>query len=293
MKLIIPIVFFGVCFSANSQTFDALVSNGSNKKIEWTTSNWESGFGHKIFSYDPGGKTLLNIASRHNNSNWTNLMSFTSNGLVGIGTANPSTKFHVIDGAVGAGINQTKTSVKFEIGRQKLELKSVRTANEASWNNTTLKLLAIIDNTDHQSIDFVNDSNFKEHIDILTGNQKFNSRFTADGSLGIGTKTVGSHKLAVEGSIGAREIKVEANGWSDFVFEENYNLPTLKQVESHIKKKGHLQDIPSAKEVKENGINLGEMDSKLLQKIEELMLYTIQQQKEIEKLKEQIALFKK
>jgi len=95
---------------------------------------------------------------------------------------------------------------------------------------------------------------------------------------------MGSHKLAVEGSIGAREIKVEANGWSDFVFENTYQLPSLKEVENHIQQKGHLKDIPSAKEVKENGIFLGEMDAKLLQKIEELTLYTIQQQKEIEEL---------
>ncbi len=108
----------------------------------------------------------------------------------------------------------------------------------------------------------------------------------ANGSLGIGTTTTGPHKLAVEGSIGAREIKVQASGWSDFVFEDHYYLPTLKEVEQHIQEKGHLQDIPSAKEVKENGIYLGEMDSKLLQKIEELTLYTIEQEKRIKNLEE-------
>ena len=106
--------------------------------------------------------------------------------------------------------------------------------------------------------------------------------------IGIGTTdSTGSHRLAVEGSIGAREIKVEANGWSDFVFEKDYNLPTLKEVEKHIKENGHLKDIPSTKEVEENGIFLGEMNAKLLQKIEELTLYIIQQQKEIESLKKE------
>ena len=105
--------------------------------------------------------------------------------------------------------------------------------------------------------------------------------------MGIGTLTTGNHKLAIEGSIGAREIKVEANGWSDFVFYEDYNLPTLTEVENHIKEKGHLKDIPSAKEVEKNGFFLGAMDAKLLQKIEELTLYTIDQQKEIEELKKQ------
>jgi len=108
-----------------------------------------------------------------------------------------------------------------------------------------------------------------------------------NGNVGIGTLTTGNHKLAIEGSIGAREIKVEANGWSDFVFYEDYNLPTLTEVENHIKEKGHLKDIPSAKEVEKNGFFLGAMDAKLLQKIEELTLYTIDQQKEIEELKKQ------
>lgn len=90
--------------------------------------------------------------------------------------------------------------------------------------------------------------------------------------------------MAVNGQIRAKEVKVET-GWSDFVFYDDYKLPTLQEVEEHIKEKGHLKDIPSAEEVEKNGIFLGEMDSKLLQKIEELTLYTIQQQKEIERLR--------
>ncbi|MFS4457365.1 hypothetical protein [Maribacter sp. 2304DJ31-5] len=106
-----------------------------------------------------------------------------------------------------------------------------------------------------------------------------------NGSVSIATASTGSHKLAVGGSIGAREIKVEVGTWSDFVFYKDYNLPTLMEVEKHIQEKGHLKDIPSAQDVAQNGINLGEMNAKLLQKIEELMLYTIQQEKEINELK--------
>jgi hypothetical protein len=106
----------------------------------------------------------------------------------------------------------------------------------------------------------------------------------ANGSLGIGTNTTGNHKLAVEGSIGAREIKVQATGWSDFVFKKEYTLPTLEQVEKHIAEKGHLENIPSEEEVLKNGINLGEMNAKLLQKIEELTLYMIDQNKRLEKV---------
>ena len=105
------------------------------------------------------------------------------------------------------------------------------------------------------------------------------------GNVGIGTLDTGSHKLAVEGSIGSREVVVESGTWSDFVFYEDYDLPTLEEVENHIQKEGHLPNIPSEKEVKENGINLGQMDAKLLRKIEELTLYTIEQDKEIKRLK--------
>ncbi len=76
------------------------------------------------------------------------------------------------------------------------------------------------------------------------------------------------------------KIALQAN-WPDFVFEENYKLPTLQEVESHIIKNGHLENIPSAATVKEDGFFLGDMDARLLQKIEELTLYTIQQEKKI------------
>lgn len=107
----------------------------------------------------------------------------------------------------------------------------------------------------------------------------------SSGNVGIGTHNPGTWKLAVNGKIRAKEIKVETS-WSDFVFEDHYRLPTLKEVEEFIEQNGHLKDIPSAKEVEEKGVLLGEMDSKLLQKIEELTLYIIQQQKEIEQLKQ-------
>ncbi len=109
-----------------------------------------------------------------------------------------------------------------------------------------------------------------------------------NGNIGIGT-TSPDAKLAVNGNIHTKEVKVDLVGWPDHVFEKSYNLPTLEQVENHIKEKGHLKDIPSAKEVEKDGILLGEMDSKLLQKIEELMLYTIQQQKEIKELKSRLG----
>ena len=121
----------------------------------------------------------------------------------------------------------------------------------------------------------------------------------ASGFVGIGTNMTGSHKLAVEGSIGAREIRVEATGWSDFVFSSDYELRTLEEVEDYIHQNKHLPEIPGEAEVMERGINLGEMNAKLLQKIEELTLYLIEQNKQnqvqqelIEQLKKEVAVLK-
>jgi hypothetical protein len=100
------------------------------------------------------------------------------------------------------------------------------------------------------------------------------------GSVGIGTESPGSDKLAVNGSIRAKEIKVEATGWSDFVFEDYYDLPTLNELENFISENKHLPEIPNQSEVTKSGINLGEMNAKLLQKVEELTLYLIEQNKQ-------------
>ncbi|MDO5665850.1 MAG: hypothetical protein Q4G63_11430 [Bacteroidia bacterium] len=90
----------------------------------------------------------------------------------------------------------------------------------------------------------------------------------------------------MDGLLRAKEIKVET-GWADFVFDKDYKLPSLAEVEKHIQEKGHLQGIPTETEVKENGVNLGEMNVKLLQKVEELTLYLISQEKDINMLKEE------
>ena len=101
-------------------------------------------------------------------------------------------------------------------------------------------------------------------------------RITSNGNVGIGT-LIPTEKLAVNGKIRAQEIKVENTDWPDYVFSKSYQLPTLQETEKHIKEKGHLPGIPSAAEVKANGIELGEMNAKLLHKIEELTLHLIKQ----------------
>ncbi|WP_264536577.1 hypothetical protein [Flavobacterium sp. N1736] len=119
----------------------------------------------------------------------------------------------------------------------------------------------------------------------LTG-QTEKLRISGNGNVGIGTINP-LNKLDVNGTIHSKEVKVDMLNWSDFVFKKEYDLPTLEEVEKHIAKKGHLENIPSEKEVLENGINLGEMNAKLLQKIEEITLYMIEMKKDITILKQE------
>jgi hypothetical protein len=109
---------------------------------------------------------------------------------------------------------------------------------------------------------------------------QWNSTFTLDGwgngyfqgNLGIGT-TAPNEKLTVNGTIYGREVRVDLNvPGPDYVFEENYNLPSLTEVESYIKANKHLPEVPSAREMEEKGINLSEMNMLLLKKVEELTL---------------------
>ncbi|MFZ5497237.1 MAG: beta strand repeat-containing protein [Verrucomicrobiota bacterium] len=109
------------------------------------------------------------------------------------------------------------------------------------------------------------------------------------GHIGLGTTQPGAYRLAVNGSIRTREIVVENTGWADYVFADGYALTPLAEVEAHIKEKKHLPGVPSAAEVAEHGVKIGEMQTTLLAKVEELTLHLIAQQKEIATLRQQVA----
>lgn len=160
------------------------------RSIIWESSLASNGYGHKIYNSDPGHRTLLNIAGRHNSKEWTDIVKITSNGLVGIGI-----------------------------------------------------------------------------VDIPTA------------------------ALDVNGTIRANEIKITKAPGADFVFDADYSLRTLDEVEAFINENSHLPEIPTALEMETNGVELTKMNQLLLMKIEELTLYLIQQKKEIEELNALINTF--
>ncbi len=117
-----------------------------------------------------------------------------------------------------------------------------------------------------------------------------NLRVLSNGNIGIGTDlspNPNNYKLAVNGIVGAKEVvvEIESSTWSDYVFDDGYVLMPLNEVEKFVNTNNHLPDIPTSSEVEAEGIGLGEMNAKLLKKIEELTLYVIDLQKQIDSLK--------
>jgi uncharacterized protein (DUF697 family) len=123
---------------------------------------------------------------------------------------------------------------------------------------------------------------------LLAGGSTYNNQtnlYINEVGVGIGTLNPQS-KLAVNGLITATQIKVTQTGWADYVFQPKYQLPTLAEVEKYVATHQHLEGIPSAAEVEKDGIDVGEMNKKLLAKVEELTLYLIEQNKKIAALEE-------
>ncbi|HEX3008090.1 MAG TPA: hypothetical protein VHO90_10790 [Bacteroidales bacterium] len=121
----------------------------------------------------------------------------------------------------------------------------------------------------------------------------FNSLSEVNNNILIGktSQTNTAYKLDVGGKIRADEIVVNTTG-ADFVFDSTYNLRSLLELETFIKQNKHLPEMPPAKEMQKNGVSAGEMQAKLLQKVEELTLYVIEQQKTIDELKKENLLIK-
>ncbi|AXT62449.1 hypothetical protein D1816_19465 [Aquimarina sp. AD10] len=209
------------------------------------------------------------------------IRSDNSNGILYLGGYDTPT--NVFFARRGGNVSIGTTDVQAKLHLNALERKAFRIYRE----DRTDKYLSIWHGTGGAVIEPIRSDN-STGVLYLGGYDTPTNVFFArqGGDVGIGTTNTRGYKLAVNGKIRAKEIVVEASPWPDFVFKSNYNLLPLKEVAKHIKTKGHLPNIPTENEVHQNGISLGTMNAKLLQKIEELTLYTIQQEDQLNSLQE-------
>ena len=193
------------------------------------------------------------------------LFRITGEGNVGIGTINPLRKMQV-NGALGWGMTNA--------GLQTDQGASIELRGDGS-----------------PYIDFSNNLVSDYNVRLVLNR---NNILEIDGDVGIGTSNANGYKLAVGGNVIAEEIVVKLKeNWPDYVFNNNYEKPELKELENYIRDHGHLPKIPNAENVSKEGINIGEIQIKMLEKIEELTLYLIEQDKKLEKLENDYVLLKK
>lgn len=235
-----------------------------------------------------------------------------SAGKVGIGTSNPVATFTLTPMlSVGTGANiatnflagtnyvlgNTAGSYLYPFEFQhsnngnvdRLLFTPYRRVAGLNWQGTAYRMQIAVDNSftsgDKAYVEIgVSDPNASGGGFISLGTEGQDRLvITSAGNVGIGT-TLATEKLAVNGKIHAKEVKVDNDNWPDYVFDESYQTKSLKDLEAYIKKNKHLPEIPTAADVKSNGVDLGQMNAKLLKKIEELTLLLIEQNKRIEKL---------
>ena len=227
----------GLGFDYNS--IDKKLYSPTDGVLEWMTHNAAGEHGFAV-SHQGTKSTYLN----------TNGNSYINGGNVGIGTTTPNYKLQVTGGITGIS-NTTSDWVAGSTGSV------VNISNGSDLGNTYGMINA-----------------------LKSGGGEWDNLIFQKGSgnVGIGTTDTKGYKLAVAGNMIAESVKIQLQGnWPDYVFSKSYQIPTLSETEKHIQEKGHLPGIPSAEEVKANGIDLGEMNAKLLQKIEELTLHLIEQ----------------
>ncbi|UII79150.1 TMF family protein [Flagellimonas sp. CMM7] len=209
--------------------------------------------------------------------------SFPASGNVGIGTLTPGYDLEVIGSINATQLLVNGTPIEGPVWSLNGNDSFYNAGNVGIGTNTPGFTLDVNGSLNANSI-LLNGSAVQSSQWTTTGNDVSYS----SGNVGIGIATVpAGYALAVVGSVITEgvTVKLQSDGWPDFVFKDDYLLPSLESIEDYIQNNGHLPNIPSALEIGRNGIHLGEMDAQLLQKIEELTLYTIQQQKEIDKLK--------
>lgn len=194
-------------------------------------------------------------------------------GNVGIGTANPSGTLTVYKSEYP--LFEMSSSIS------KLQISIAKNAWDWAKDSKPSDIVfrpLLVGNSDHHGMIFMLSNNYNDGNSYI----KF-----GDDANGCWVGIFNNRIFRVDGLFIAKEIKVRADVWSDNVFNKSYNLPSLKSVEEFINANGHLPEVPSENQVKDDGINLAEMNATLLKKIEEITLYVIELNKKVNNLEEQ------
>jgi hypothetical protein len=299
-----------LCIGVNQlyaqQTFYNVISGTGNGVRFWSSDNYKIHMGNSsLYHYGPVTDYSIKMnMSTHTNRGWTWGIS----GSTPIAALNTQGKFQIANSFTANGGGSFNGSI---LGSGIPVLAVNNTFQSYSTDHTLNHPFAIRRNTSNNEAYYTFIQDTRAHIvyqndeaasamefklintDTETGegaNANTNVVLYLHGDqnggrVRIGGATAPSEKLVVDGKILAEEVKVQTVPASDYVFESDYNLRSLEEVDAFIQQNKHLPDIPSAEEFATNGVGLGEMDDMLLRKVEELTLYVIELQRQINDLK--------
>ncbi|CAM4121396.1 hypothetical protein SAMN06265348_103255 [Pedobacter westerhofensis] len=261
------------------------LTNSGKLFIGWnrTGGGGETDFISNAQGGDKGGFAFYN----HDNSgNQRQLMNIFANGNVGIGTNIPQASLDIKGAFSTGGVSTDSTSpygnLNFLTNSGKLFIGWNRTAGGGETD-----FIANAQGGDKGGFAFYNHDN--------NGNEQQLMFLQANGNLGIGTPNPNGYKLAVNGNVHAKEVNItiDAATWPDYIFEPLYKLMPLSELDQFIIKNKHLPEIPSSTQIEKQGINVADMNAKLLKKVEELTLYLMELKRDNDKLTERVQLLEK
>jgi hypothetical protein len=275
----------GIGITNPTVPLDVVTFNSSKARLYTSSttgvSELEVSSGGAVRGVFQSNSTSLGLRSGTTSSHSFHLITNNQNRLTIGNTGNVS----IANGLIVNGLTQLNSGLEVRGGVTLTEGNQVIYTSE--WDENYIhNFVRLANSTYHPTLpsglkagglvvsDDFNYSNPDRNDLVVKGNVRINTPTNPQG-----------YQLAVNGKIGAKDIKLEAVSWPDYVFSAQYQLRPLKDLEAFIRENKHLPEVPSAAEVEENGYSMGDLDKTLLKKVEELTLYVIEQQKQIEELK--------